>query len=128
MHTGTAGLHLDGAIDKLYHRMHDTFGMDDHLNTLIGDIEEPIGFNHLQPFVHEGRAINGNLWSHTPGRMRQRLFDSHLFHLLEGRVAKRSARSSENQMIDLAPLLPTQTLPDGAMLTIYRPYGDIIAP
>ena len=71
LHVGAAQLRDDRSVDELDHRMHDRLRMNQHVDVACGQIEQPVRLDHLEPFVHERRRIDGDLAAHAPGRMLQ---------------------------------------------------------
>ena len=100
--------------------MYDALWMNQHLNLLGRNAEEPLSLCHLETLVHQRRRINGNLGAHIPGRMLQRIGSGNLLQLLVGKVAERTARAGKEELLYLVITLAHQTLEDGAVLAIHR--------
>ena len=92
--------------------------MDDDVDGGIGDVEEEVRLDHLEPLVHHRRRVDRDLRSHLPARMGQRLGDRHARQRFEWTAQERTPRPGQNQTSDGTLLLAPQTLPDGAVLTI----------
>ncbi len=75
-HVGRSQLRKHGAIEVFDSGMHDALGMDDNLDLLGQHAEQQAGLDELQSLVHEGRGIHGNLASHHPVGMSDRLLGS----------------------------------------------------
>ena len=60
-------------IDELDHRVDDALRMDDHVDAVHVDAEEPAGLDHFQALVEERGGVDGDLAAHVPGRMFERL-------------------------------------------------------
>ena len=81
--------------------------------------KEPARFDHFEPFVHQSRRIDGDALPHAPVGMRQRLFRSGLRHLRNRSLAKRAARSRQDQPPHFARAPRAQALVDGVVLAIH---------
>ena len=46
-----------------------------------GQLEQMMGLDQLEPLVHQGRRVDGDLRPHAPGRVRHRLRRRHVAHL-----------------------------------------------
>ena len=57
-------------------------------NPLTGQIEQPAGFDHLQPFIHHRCRIDTYFAAHTPIGVIQSIGKSHMFQCLEGVTEK----------------------------------------
>ena len=71
-HVGDAELRDDRAVDQLHHRVHDRLRVDDDVDLIGGDVEQPVRLDHLEPLVHQRRRVDGDLPAHLPRRMLQR--------------------------------------------------------
>ena len=54
--------------------MDDALRMNNDFHPRHLDTKEPMRLDHFEPFIEERGRIDRDLWSHTPGRMFQRLF------------------------------------------------------
>ena len=52
--------------------------MDDNVDLVGADTEEPAGFDDLEAFVHHGGGINGDAVAHAPVGMGEGLFDGNV--------------------------------------------------
>ncbi len=43
--------------------------VDDDLDLFVGEVEKPAGLDDLQPLVHQGCRVHGDLRAHTPRRV-----------------------------------------------------------
>ena len=118
-HVGHAELCNDRSIDQLHHGMHDRLRMDDDLDLIGADTEQPVRLDDLEPLVHQRRRIDGDLPAHLPCRMTKRLIRRDPLQLRRGEIAKRSARGGENQSSNLALVSPVQALVDGVVLAVH---------
>src|SRR5438067_798665 len=90
------------AVCEFDHGMNDTLRVDDDLDTAHLDAEKPVRLDHFQAFVEQRCGIDGNLRSHVPGRVFQRLLWCNGIELRSRRLSKRPARCSENDSTDIA--------------------------
>lgn len=66
MHVGQAELSLDGAIDKLYHRVHNRLRMNDGLDATGLDTKKIVGLDDFEGLVHHRGRIDGYFPAHVP--------------------------------------------------------------
>src|SRR5205809_3967771 len=64
-------LRLDGSIGEFDERVDDALSVEDNGYFCLRNAEEPARLDDLQPFVHQGSRIHGDLRAHRPGRMLQ---------------------------------------------------------
>ena len=60
-HVGHTELRNDRMIRKLHGGVDDALTLDDDLNLILGQTEQPRGLDQLQTLVHQGRRINRDL-------------------------------------------------------------------
>ena len=125
-HGGNAQLCLDAAVDILHHGVNDRLGMNKHLNTFGGDVEEPAGFDDLEAFVHEGGRVDGDFASHAPVGVFEGIGKSDVLQLLACAATERSARSGEEYLVHVAHLAH-ETLENGRVFGVDRQDGDVVA-
>ena len=72
------------------------------------NVEEPFGLNNFEPFVHHGRAVNGNFGAHVPIGMLQRLCFGDTLPILQRVIARGTVlqRPSEMTFLDRDSELP----------------------
>lgn len=107
--------------------MHDALGMHDRLDAFEGSAVQPLRFDDFVAFVEERRAVDGDLGSHLPRRVTERIDCLHSLQLLfpeleegpaarrqdelrKGRVAAEGERLEERRMLavhgnEVAPAL-----------------------
>src|SRR6266404_5829540 len=119
-HVRRAQLRQNRPIRELHHRMHDALRVDDHIHTIYVDIEQPPRLDHLQPLVEQGGRIDGDLLSHVPTWMLQRLRHSDLRELLAWRLPKRPARCRENQALHVPRFTAFKALENCAVFAVHR--------
>ena len=100
--------------------------MHHHLDLLQRHVKEPSGFDDFQPLVHHGRRIDGDLASHGPVGMVQRLLQRHLFQLLQAVSPERSAGRRQQDPADLIMLIALQALENSTVLTVHRQHGNTV--
>src|SRR3989442_3733315 len=115
-HVGDAELCEHRSVGELHHRVHHRLRMNDDVDLIGADAEEPMRLDHLEALVHQRRRIDRDLASHPPGRMLQRLFGGDARQLGRRAAAKRSARCGEHEALDLAASVSMQALVDGVVL------------
>src|SRR5438270_2936586 len=97
--------------------------MDDDADGFQRDPEQVMGLDHLQALVHQGRRVDRDLGPHRPPRVVERLLHRHLVQVEVGMRPERAAARRDDQAPDVLALLAPQALPDGAVLTVDRPYA-----
>ena len=80
--------------------------------------EQPLGFYILKALVHHGGRVDGDLGSHTPVGMIERVLHRDVFHLLEGKSSERSAGRGQDNFLDTLRFFPVQSLENCAVLAI----------
>lgn len=60
-------------ICKLHGGVDDALTLDDDLNLILGQTEQPRGLDQLQTLVHQGRRINRDFGAHIPVRVLERV-------------------------------------------------------
>ena len=103
-HGGDAELRLDAAVAELYHGVHHRLGMYQHLDVVGFDAEEPFGLDDLEPFVHQGGAVDGHLATHAPVGVLEGLFEGDGGKVGACAAAERTAAGGEEDFIHLATL------------------------
>src|SRR6202020_192619 len=67
----------------------------------VGNAEQQVGFDELEPLVDQRRRVQGVLWSHRPGRMRAGLLECDVLEVGGRPAAEGPARGGEHQLGDL---------------------------
>src|SRR5207302_8723548 len=93
-----------------------------------GHVEQEVRLDHLEPFVHHGRRVDGDLGPHLPARMRQGLGDGDRAEGLEWPAQEGATGPGQDQPPDGSLLFPPQALPDGTVLTVDRKDLRTLAP
>ncbi len=74
--------------------------MDDHLDLVAWNAEQPMRLDHLESLVGERRRVDGDLLSHRPGRVGERLRDSDLLELLTTPTSERASGRRQDERLD----------------------------
>ena len=77
------------AVAEAHERVDDRGRVDDDLDPIVREPEEPVCLDHLEPLVRERCRVHRDLRSHRPGWMSQRVGDGH-----RGEVGRASARGT----------------------------------
>jgi hypothetical protein len=84
-------------------------------------VEEPLRLDGLQPFVHQAGAVDGDLGTHVPVGVLQRL---RLGVTAASSVAchptERTTAGGEHDLLDRVVPLPRHALEDGTVLAVHR--------
>ena len=84
LHARHAELREHAAVDELDERVHDALRMHDDLDAVVRQAEQEVRLDDLERLVGERRAVDGDLASHAPGRMPQRVLERRVLELLGG--------------------------------------------
>ncbi len=98
--------------------MDGALGLHHHFDLFVGHGEQMVRLDHLQPLVHEGGGIDGDLAAHVPGRVRKRLRRRDALQVGALLAAERAAGSGYPQLGDLAGLFAQKALVDGTVLGV----------
>ena len=79
--------------------MDNTLALYHHLYLLCRQAEQPDSLDQLQPFVHQRGGINGDLASHTPIGMAQRIVLCNILQLLPRAAEKRPAGGRQQYLL-----------------------------
>ena len=100
--------------------------MDDHVDLVRTESEEPFSLNDFEAFVHESGRVDSDFCTHLPSRMFESIGSFDMAKLFERIVAEWSARGSEYDFFDLVVVLAYKTLEDCSMLRIDREDGCVV--
>ena len=78
LHRGEAQLRDDAAVAELHEGMDDALRVHHDLQLVVPEAEEIVRLDHLQRLVGQRGAIHGDLLSHSPRRMPERLLHGRL--------------------------------------------------
>ena len=108
--------------------MHDRLRMNQDLNLIGTYTEQPMRLDDLEALIHQRRRIDGDLPSHLPCRMTQRLIGRDPLQVRRRQVSERSAGRGEYEPTDFALVSSVQTLVDGIVLAINWKDRDVMFP
>ncbi len=77
--------------------MDDRLRVDDDLDLFEGDVEEQVRFDDFQPFVDQGRGVEGDDRAHAPRGVGERLLWGDVGELGGGAAAERSAAGGDDE-------------------------------
>src|SRR2546423_9903048 len=100
--------------------MDNALRMHHHVNAIIRQIEEKVRLDYFERLVGERRAVDGDLATHLPRWMSQRVFDGGLCELLFAPATERPTRRSQHNSSHLRCGVTCDALQNRAVLAIYR--------
>jgi hypothetical protein len=100
-HIGGAELGKDGAVDEFDHGVDGGLRMNEDIDLVWANVEEPTGFDDFEAFIHHGGGIDGNAVAHAPVGVGQGLVDGNVFHFRKRRFPERATRGGEDQAADV---------------------------
>ena len=102
--------------------MHDALRVDDDVHFFHGDVKEPAGLNHFQPFIEQGGGVYGDFAAHAPGGVLEGLFQRDVFQIFPVPGAEGAAGCRQNQAGDgfRAAVAAVQALENGVVLAVHR--------
>ena len=103
----------DGAVDGLHQGMNRPLGMDDDIDLVVGEAEQKVRFDDLEPLVHQCRRVHGDLRPHGPHRMGQRLLHIHVTEIFPGAAPERSPAPRDERPAYLIGWDAVEQLPQG---------------
>ena len=96
-HVGIAEMRERRAVAEAHERVDDRRRLQHDLDSLVGDVEEEVRLDQLEPLVGERRGVDGDLRPHPPGRMCERLLGRDIAELVARQTAERTARAGEHE-------------------------------
>jgi hypothetical protein len=90
-HVGPAELGEHRAVGELDHRVDDALRVDDHVDALHADAEQPAGLDHFEAFVEKGGGVDGDFRPHFPGRVLEGLGEGDVADLIGRQGPERAA-------------------------------------
>src|SRR3954465_13553246 len=100
--------------------MDHTLRVDHHIDPVIWKSKEKMRLDDFQRLVGERGAVDGDLASHPPGRVPQRVFHGGCRQALGAPVTKRPARSGEHHSLHLRCWMSGDALEYRAVLAVDR--------
>ncbi len=113
-----------GSVDQADQRVHERLRMDDHFDALVRQVEQMMGFDDLEPFVHEGGGVDRDLLPHGPGGMGQGLLPGDRGQVRRRPAPEGSAGRSDHQRVDRPSAGSRHQLEERRVLGIDRQDGD----
>ena len=71
-------------------RVHQRLRVHDHLDPVVGQVEQVVRLDHLEPLVHHRRRVDRDLGPHAPGGMAQRVLARDPLQFIGRSAAKRT--------------------------------------
>ncbi len=96
--------------------MDDRLRMHDNLHLLRRQAKQQVSLDEFEPLVHHRGRIDGDLVTHVPIGMGQRLLRRGIGHVSQRPVAERAARRRQDQAIDGMTLTRLEHLEDRIVL------------
>ena len=90
------------------------------LDPVVGNAEEEVRLDQLEPLVRERRRVDRDLRAHAPGGMGERLLGRHVDELVARPSAERPARARQDESRDLVGGRVPQALVQGRVLAVDR--------
>ena len=103
--------------------MNNALRMHKHLYLFGLNAEQPLGLNHLEPFVHHRGRVDCYLRTHVPRGMAQGIGLGNFGQLLFGQQAKWASTGRKQYPFDGIIALAHYALEYGRVLTVYGKYG-----
>ncbi len=108
------------AVNELHQAVHDALRMYDHTDPVDRDIEEPVRLDDLEPLVHEGCRVDGDLPPHGPGGMLEGPLGCDGREFVGRRLPEGTAGSGQDELGHLFPGMRAQRLEERAVLAVDR--------
>jgi hypothetical protein len=99
--------------------MYDTLRMHDDLDVLVRHVKQVVCLDDLERLVGQRRAVYGDLATHAPRRMTERVTDAGTIETLPAPVAKRAAAGRQHEATDLRRGASGDALEDCAVLAVH---------
>ena len=101
--------------------MDDALPLDNNLDLILGQSEQPDCLNQFQALVHQRSRVDGDLGAHIPVGMTQRVLLGLAPQLPGGHTKERPAGSGEQDLLQpFGGMLILKTLEDGGVLAVHR--------
>ena len=120
-HVGVAEVGQRGAVVELDQRVDQRLGVHHHLDAVVGEVEQPVRLDRLQPLVHQGGAVHRDPRPHAPVGWARAWATPTPSICCAVKVRKgppEAVRSIHRHRA--RPLLPAEALPEGAVLAVHR--------
>src|SRR3954470_14234334 len=101
LHARRTELGEHAPVRELDERVHYALRVHDDVDVFIWDAKEVVSLDYLERFIRQRRAVDGDLATHLPRRMTQRVVDGRGAQLQRGPLSKRTAGRSDDQSADV---------------------------
>ena len=126
-HIRHAKLRDDGMIGKLHSGMDDALPLDNDLDLILRQTEEPRGLDQLKTLVHQGSRVDRDLGTHIPVGVLEGIRLRLGAQLLGAHTEERPAGGGQQDLFQrFGAVLILQALEDGAVLTVHRQQVDTV--
>src|ERR1044071_3732699 len=98
--------------------MNDAFGVDNHIDLLIFQAEKPFGLDHLEPFVHQRRAIDRDSGAHSPVGMLESMGGLYVHEEICLASQEWPPGGSQDHLLDHSRVLSGEALKYSAVLAV----------
>lgn len=99
-HVRRSELREDGAIDEFDEGVDGGLWMNDDVDLIRAHVEEPVGFDDFETFVHHRGGVDGDAIAHAPVGMIEGLLDGDAGEFGERRFAEGATGSGEDEAAD----------------------------
>ena len=106
--------------------MDDGFGVDDHVDLVGLEVEEPFGFDHFEAFVHHRGGVDGDFGAHVPVGVLEGLGGLGACDVGAVPGAERAAGCREVDALDGVVAGAEQALEDGGVFGVDRQDGAAV--
>ena len=104
------------SITILHRTMNNALRMHQHLDSVGINAKEPFCLNDFKAFIHHRSRVDGNLCTHIPCRMLERIGCRDTLHLLQRELAERTSRGCKQDFLYLIAMVSDERLEDSGML------------
>ena len=119
-HIRHAQLRQNGMVAELHRRVDDAFALDDNLNFILRQTEQPRCLDQFKTLVHQGRRVDGDLCPHIPVGMLERIRLGLGAQLLGRHTKEGTAGGSQQDLFQrFGAVGILQTLEDGAVFAVH---------
>ena len=110
---------MHAPVDEFHHGMNGGLRVDDDGYPISRDPEEMVRFDDFESLVHQGRGVDRDLSSHSPGRVIERILNGHRLELRFRVAEERTAGCSQHESFDIALARTVKTLVKCNVLAVY---------
>ena len=109
-----------GAVAEAHERVDDRARVDDDVDPLVRDTEQPVRLDQLETLVRERGRVDGDLRAHAPRRMLERLAGDDRLELVAAAPAERPAGRGEDERVDGLRVAALEALVERRVLAVDR--------